>query len=106
MSPNERKAIDFEALYRRLDEADARLRAGLSPERREQLLAERAALLAKAREQQQGRGREVLVFSLAGEHYAVPIERVQQVVALNQLTVLPGAARHILGAMASRSRIV
>ena len=51
-SPTERQSVDFEGLYRRLDEIDAALSgdAGLDPEKRRRVLTERARVLAQSRE--------------------------------------------------------
>jgi purine-binding chemotaxis protein CheW len=48
----------------------------------------------------------VLAFQVGGERYAVPIEQVDHVLESRGLCSLPGAPRHVLGALVSRSRVV
>ncbi|MFP2934810.1 chemotaxis protein CheW, partial [Pyxidicoccus sp. 3LG] len=48
----------------------------------------------------------VLAFQVGGERYAVRIEHVDHVLEARGLASLPGAPRHVMGALLSRSRIV
>ncbi len=50
--------------------------------------------------------RELLVFSLAGTHYALPIERVREIVRPRALTPMPHVPPEILGVLSLRGEIV
>ncbi|PTL77386.1 chemotaxis protein CheW [Vitiosangium sp. GDMCC 1.1324] len=100
--------IDYTALRRKLDEAQAVLEGAqvLSPERRREVLAERARALAESRHEERRETVSVLAFRVGGERYAVPIDAVDHVLESKGLCPLPGAPRHVLGALVSRSRVV
>lgn len=78
----------------------------LSPERRREVLEARARALAESRQTERPRILTVLAFQVGGERYAVPIERVDHVLEARGLCPLPGAPRHVLGVLVSRSRVV
>jgi purine-binding chemotaxis protein CheW len=80
--------------------------AEASPEEREQILRERARALADARVTARREAAQVLVFSLAGERYAVAAGDLSQIVETKGLSPLPGAPRWLLGAIVARSRPV
>jgi purine-binding chemotaxis protein CheW len=108
MAADER--IDYAALRRKLDEAHAAL-GEVDPhsegeERRRQVLLERARALAESRNEERRETLSVLAFRVGGERYAVPIEAVDHVLESKGLCSLPGAPRHVLGALVSRSRVV
>lgn len=100
--------IDYTALRRKLDEAQAVLEGAqvLSPERRREVLAERARALADSRQEERRETMSVLAFRVGGERYAVPIDAVDHVLESRGLCPLPGAPRYVLGALVSRSRVV
>jgi len=101
------QAIDFQALQRRLDEAERNLAtAAEDPERRRQVLAERARLIAGTRQAARGETVPVLAFSVGGERYAIAIEQVGQVLEAKGLSPLPAAPPWLLGAMVARTRII
>lgn len=50
--------------------------------------------------------RELLAFSLAGDRYAVPVERVREIVRMRQLTPVPRVPPEILGVISLRGEIV
>lgn len=50
--------------------------------------------------------RELLVFGLDGAAYAVPVERVREIVRMRQLTLVPRAPAWLLGVVALRGEIV
>jgi purine-binding chemotaxis protein CheW len=101
------QAIDFQALQRRLDEAEKSLgAAGLDPERRRQVLEDRARLIAGARESAQTETIPVLAFAVGGERYAMDIESVGQVLEAKGLSPLLGAPPWLLGAIVARTRII
>jgi purine-binding chemotaxis protein CheW len=99
--------IDYGELMRRLDDAKALIEnAQVSPEKRREVLATRARALASSREEVRPAVLTVLAFQVGGERYAVPIEQVDHVLESRGLCGLPGAPRHVLGALVSRSRVV
>ncbi len=100
--------IDYTALRRKLDEAQAVLEGAqvLSAERRREVLAERARALAESRHEERRETLSVLAFRVGGERYAVPIDAVDHVLESRGLCPLPGAPRYVLGALVSRSRVV
>jgi len=83
-------------------------RGGLAvtPEKRREVLQARARALAVSRTQARPETITVLAFQVGGERYAVPIQRVEHVLEARGLCPLPGAPRHVLGALVSRSRVV
>jgi len=99
----------FEALYRRLEEAERTLARGaqLTPEERAKVLGERARALAGTREKQRAVATmEVVAFKVGGERYAVPIGKVDEILEIKGLHPLLGVPRHVLGAMVARARIL
>jgi purine-binding chemotaxis protein CheW len=100
--------IDYAVLRRKLDEAQAVLEGAqvLSPERRREVLLERARALAESRQEERRETVSVLAFRVGGERYAVPIEAVDHVLESKGLCPLPGAPAYVLGALVSRSRVV
>lgn len=99
---------DYASLRRKLDDAQALLEGAevLTPERRMEVLQARARLLAESRNEEERETVSVLVFRVGGERYAVPIESVDHVLEARGLCPLPGAPRHVLGAVLSRMRVV
>jgi purine-binding chemotaxis protein CheW len=108
MSTEEAKVeIDYATLIQRLDEARALIEnAQVSPEKRREVLAVRAKALAGSREQVRPEVLIVLSFQVGGERYGVLIEQVDHVLESRGLCALPGAPRHVMGALVSRSRVV
>jgi purine-binding chemotaxis protein CheW len=107
--PTTEARAGFEALYKRLEEAERTLARGadLSPDERGKILSERALALAGTREQTRARSpMEVVAFKVGGERYAVPIEKVDEILEIKGLCPLLGAPRHVLGAMVARSRVL
>jgi purine-binding chemotaxis protein CheW len=108
MSTEEAKVeIDYATLIQRLDEARALIEnAQVSPEKRREVLSVRAKALAGSREQVRPEVLIVLSFQVGGERYGVLIEQVDHVLESRGLCALPGAPRHVMGALVSRSRVV
>lgn len=50
--------------------------------------------------------RELLTFRLAGSPYAIPVERVREIVRLRAITPVPRVPRPVLGVIALRGEIV
>lgn len=109
-SPPSDQRTGFEALYRRLEEAERTLSKGAerTPEERAKILAERAEALSSAREQERHDRQvlEVVAFRVGGERYGVPIEKVDGILEIRGLCPLMGAPRHVLGALVARSRVL
>ncbi len=82
------------------------LAAGAAGEERERILQERAATVARTREEAQAAGMPVLAFKVGGERYAVEVEAVFQVVDATGLTPLPATPPWVLGAILARTRVV
>lgn len=77
------------------------------PEPDEDLLRARARELAQARETARPEGAQVLLpVEIGGRRYAVPAQRVHQVLDARGLHPLIGAPRGVLGAIMCRSRPV
>lgn len=99
--------IDYSTLIQRLDDARALIEnAQVSPEKRREVLSTRAKALAGSREQVRPEVIIVLSFQVGGERYGVLIEQVDHVLESRGLCMLPGAPRHVMGALVSRSRVV
>ncbi len=50
--------------------------------------------------------RELLAFDLAGSPYAIPVERVREIVRLREITPMPRVPLSVLGVVALRGEIV
>jgi purine-binding chemotaxis protein CheW len=74
-------------------------------ERRASLL-QQAAAAAEALEVREEPGIHLLLFTLGGESYAFPLERVREVVKLGPITSVPSIPEHILGVMNLRGEIL
>ncbi|MBZ4415549.1 chemotaxis protein CheW [Myxococcus sp. RHSTA-1-4] len=99
---------DYSALRRQLDQAHAQLDGTrrVSDDKRREVLSARARALAESRHEERQEVLSVLAFQVGGERYAVRIETVDHVLEARGLASLPGAPRHVLGALVSRSRVV
>ena len=99
--PGPSAEVNFAELYRRLDEARAVLERGqsVSEAHRKEVLAARARALAGSREEVRQELLSVLAFQVGGERYAVPLTAVDHVLEARGLCPLPGAPRHVLGAL-------
>ena len=102
-----RKAIDWDAVRRRLARAQA-AGARLTPEQARALLDERARTLARRPEEASAAARtlEVVIFEIAGECYALETAHARAVVRLEDLTPLPGAPDFLAGVMNLRGQIL
>jgi purine-binding chemotaxis protein CheW len=102
------KRLDFDRLYKRLDEIDEALTgdATLSPEERQRVLQERARALSRAREDAPTQTVGVLAFRVAAERYGVRLSEVELVLESETVCSLPGAPPHVLGAILARSKII
>lgn len=106
-NPPTAREIDFAEIYQRLERAEAALQQeSVEPQRRREVLAERARELAAVREETRAETVSLMAFSVGGERYAMAMDQVEQVLALEGLSPIPGAPRQVLGAMVARSRAV
>ena len=53
-----------------------------------------------------GLRRELLVLGLAGSAYAIPVERIREIVRMRKMTNVPRAPEWLLGVMALRGEVV
>jgi chemotaxis signal transduction protein len=78
-------------------------RAGPAPPRWEALARAAAGPEAQA---QEARLRELLLLGLRGDLYALPVDRVREVVRMRPITPLPRAASRVCGVIALRGEII
>ena len=104
------RGIDWPKAYARLEATRRTLDAATerAPDEIDRILRERAKALAKPLEKPALHGEvlDLLVFSLAGERYAVETASVLEVVLLRDLTPVPCAPPTILGVVNHRGRIL
>jgi len=100
--------IDFAALHRRLDRAEAETSAAAtrSPEQRRAILESRASAVAGAKQSSAEATVPVFAFEVAGDRYALGLDEVVLVLEIGGLSPIPGAPPWLLGALAARSQIV
>lgn len=98
--------VDFAALHRRLDEAEASLAGQASPAVRQAILAERGRAIAAARQTERVEQVPVVAFTVGGARYAVEVEAVTQVLDARALQPLVAAPPWLLGAIVARTRVV
>jgi purine-binding chemotaxis protein CheW len=100
--------IDWAHLRSRLAQAEAAFgERPMSDATREQILRARARSVARESSSSDGKERlEVIEFQMGYERYALEITSVQEVLALRDLTPLPGAPRFVAGIVNVRGRIV
>src|SRR3954451_19238369 len=98
--------VDFQELYRRLEDAESRLSRPLDAHAQRNLLDKRTAEIARKAEREKPDELSVLGFHLGQERYAVRTEDVEQVMTSRGLSALAGPPRHVGGAAVVRSRIV
>lgn len=106
MSTRSQDAVDFGAVRQKLVQAEDVLAGRDAGEDRERILEERAAAVARTREEAQAGGMPVLAFQVGGERYAVEVGAVFQVVDATGLTPLPATPPWVLGAILARTRVV
>lgn len=106
MSTEHHDAVAFSTVREKLVQAEDVLAGNDTPEERERILQERAAAVARTREETQAGGMPVLAFKISGERYAVEVGAVFQVVDATGLTPLPATPPWVLGAILARTRVV
>jgi purine-binding chemotaxis protein CheW len=103
------RAIDWEAIHRRLAVTEAAIDQGLvhGPEQTRRILEARARVAAKPPVKPDNTERlEVLAFSLASESYGVEACHVREVCQLRELTAVPCTPPFVAGVMNLRGRII
>ncbi len=98
--------VDFQVLRQKLDRAEHVLMEGDLSEDRARILSERAAQVARTREEALTGALSVLAFKVGGERYAVEVGAVFQVVDATGLHPLPAVPNWVLGAILARTRVV
>jgi len=106
VSARSKDAVDFGSVRKKLGEVEELVARGEASEDRARILEERAAAVARTREEAQVAGMPVLAFKVSGERYAVDVGAVFQVVDAAGLTPLPAAPPWVLGAILARTRVV
>jgi len=106
VSSRAQDAVDFGEVRKELAQAQDVLAGHDTDEERDRILQERAATVARAREEAQTGGMPVLAFRVGGERYAVEVGAVFQVVDAAGLTPLPATPAWVLGAILARTRVV
>jgi len=66
----------------------------------------RSAAAHDGSEEEQVLVRELICFELAGTPYAMPVERVREIVRLREITPVPRVPRQVLGVIALRGEVV
>lgn len=103
------RAIDWEAIHRRLAVASGAISGGLDPgpEEAHRILEQRARAAARPPVKPDDAERiEVLAFSLAGETYGVETCHVREVCQLRDLTAVPCTPPFVTGVMNLRGQIL
>jgi purine-binding chemotaxis protein CheW len=103
-------AVNWQEAYSRLEQTRRTLETGgsLPPEEVKRILRERAQALAKplAEARSPAELLDLLVFSFAGERYAIETAYVMEVIPLRELTPVPCTPPFILGVVNHRGRIL
>ncbi len=106
MSARSHDAVEFGSVRKKLVEVEDLIAGGEAKEDRARILEERAAAVARTREEAQVAGMPVLAIKVGGERYAVEVAAVFQVVDAAGLTPLPATPPWVLGAILARTRVV
>lgn len=105
-----RAAINWEEVYSQLERTQRTLAAGgkLAPEEVSRILRERAQALARPLEEALAptKALDLLVFSLAGERYAIETAHVLEVVPLRELTPVPCTPSFVRGVVNYRGLVL
>jgi len=101
------KEFDWTAAKQRLERARAAIESdSRSEEEVEALYRERAAMLARPIVLEKiDTGEAIMIFLLGAERYAVPLEKVAEVVARPQIAAAPGTSDEISGLVQIRGEI-
>lgn len=103
-------AINWANIYKRLEASHQLSRQNFTPtpEKKAELLKERARLLAQTTgpQQEEGDFLEVTVFMLADERYAVELSHIRDVYALKEITPIPCTPSFVAGIVNVRGQIL
>ena len=104
----ERQAIDWQKIRRRLDAVSATMNRGLTPAEEKDILRARARALAHEPpgEEEGAECIEVLEFLLAHETYGIELRYVSETRPLRELTPVPCTPPFVLGLINARGRIL
>jgi purine-binding chemotaxis protein CheW len=110
MNSSAKHSLDWAEIHRRMDAVERTLELGWKPsaERKQHVLRERAAALAREPlgAEPAGETLEVLEFLLAHERYGIELKYVREVYLLKDLTPLPGTPTFILGVANVRGQVL
>ncbi|HJU91225.1 MAG TPA: chemotaxis protein CheW [Gemmatimonadaceae bacterium] len=101
--------VDWADIRRRLDDAREGLRdtVRVTPEQAREILNERARELARSpRRRSVAAEREVVLFALAEQRYALESRYVVEVARLQDIALLPGAEPPVIGVVGWRGRLL
>jgi purine-binding chemotaxis protein CheW len=104
----ERKAIDWQMVRKRLDAVTDMLHHGMTPAKEKEILKARARLLAREplTEKPESEFLELLEFSLAYETYGVETVYVRETRPLRDITPVPCTPPFVLGLINVHGRII
>ncbi len=99
---------DWERARERMERARLAMAEERSPEEERTLLAERARVLAAplAESLEDGDTRDVVIFALGGERFAVDALHVMEALDLGRPTPVPGTPDSLLGVVNHRGRVL
>jgi len=104
------RAIDWQAIYRRIETGHRELERGATPtaaEKKEVFRKRAQKLAGEPAVEEADRGSiEVIQFLLAYERYAIETSYVREVYPLKDITPLPGAPPFVMGIVNVRGRIL
>jgi len=107
---SKKRAIDWQAIYRRIETAHGELERGttMTVAEKKEVFRKRAQELAgEAAAENADRGSiEVIQFLLAHERYAIETSYVREVYPLKDITLLPGVPPFVMGIVNVRGRIL
>lgn len=102
-----RTTIHWEEIHRRLQTSEETLRRVLSEDAAtiKSVYRERAVQLARPPKQKVADGTAALIFLIGGEHYALPLQELAEVLPFHGCTPVPGSSPLILGVIDLRGEI-
>jgi purine-binding chemotaxis protein CheW len=105
---NKRK-IDWDKIHHLLEQTDAAIKKGFSPdpEEKKKILRERAKLLAKRPDEPRaGESLEIVEFLIGQEHYGIETRLVRETLPLKDFTPVPGVPSFVFGLINVRGQII
>ena len=101
--------MDWDGIRARLEAAQAEIEQGWTPgpEERARILRDRARVLAREDEREDGEEKiEIVEFLLAYERYGIETSYVREVYPLRDMTDIPCTPNHVMGIINVRGQIV